>query len=222
VLRNLVQLNLSSLEISKEILLVDGGSADRTVELASKVRGVKVIKPEGRIGRGEAYRRGIQEARGGLILFYPSDGEYRAEDIPLLLSNLLSGRFQAVFGTRNLLMTDLKSRLDSVYTGHKGLSLISRYGGILISTMALLLYNRYFTDSLTGLKAFDAETLRSMDLKCRGVDLDLEIVAKLSRQKKFTLELPVHFKPRGRAEGKKIRVRDGLSALVALLRFRFC
>jgi 2-phospho-L-lactate transferase/gluconeogenesis factor (CofD/UPF0052 family) len=221
VLGDLVQLDLSALGISKEILVVDGGSTDRTVDLAREVRGVKVLSPGRRIGRGEALRSGLKEARGGLILFYPSDNEYNVSDIPPILSQLTSGKFQAVFGTRNLLLADLKTRLDAVYSGHKGLSLVSRYGGILISTLTLLLYNRYLTDSLTSFKAFDGAVLRNLKLRSSGVDLDMEIVAKLSRQSRFILEVPVFFKPRGVEEGKKIGVRDGIAAVLALVRFRF-
>jgi len=220
VLRDLVQVDLSPLGISKEIILVDGGSADRTVELAQGIRGVKVLASAHRIGRGEALRRGIQQARGGQILFYPSDAEYNPEDIPGILTQLLSGRFEAVFGTRNLVIRDLKSHLKSVYGESAGLSLLSRYGGMLISILTLLLYNRYITDTLTGLKAFDATVLRKLELKSSGVDLEMEIVAKLSRQQRFILEVPIQFKARTRAQGKKMNVADGLRALLALFRFR--
>lgn len=219
VLRDLVQLDLSPLGISKEIILVDGGSTDRTVELAKSVRGVKVVSSAHRIGRGEALRRGIEQARGGQILFYPSDGEYSTEDIQGILSQLLSGRFEAVFGTRNLAV-NLKSHLKSVYSESAGLSLLSRYGGMFISILTLLLYDRYITDPLTGLKAFEAGVLRNLRLKSTGVDLETEIVAKLSRQRRFILEVPVHFKARTRAQGKKMSVTDGFRALLALLRFR--
>jgi hypothetical protein len=76
------------------------------------------------------------------------------------------------------------------------------------------------TDTLTSLKAFDAGVLRSLQLTSAGVDLEMEIVAKLSRQQRFILEVPVDFKARTRAQGKKMSVADGLRALVALIRFR--
>jgi hypothetical protein len=98
---------------------------------------------------------------------------------------------------------------------------LSKYGGILISTLTLFLYNRYVTDSLTGLKAFDGALLRSLGLKSDGVDLDTEIVAKLSRLRKYILEIPVNFSPRTRAEGKKTGVGDGLRAMQSLFRYRF-
>jgi hypothetical protein len=181
----------------------------------------KVLTANGRgAGRGEALRRGVAEARGGLILFYPSDNEYSPGDIPQILSQLLSGKFEAVFGTRNTMVTDLGNHLKSVYAGSTGLYLVSRYGGILISVLTLLLYNRYITDTLTSLKAFDAGVLRGLHLRSNGVDLDMEIVAKLSRRRSFILEVPVQFKARNRAQGKKMSVFDGLRAVLALFRFR--
>ncbi len=220
VLGDLVKLDLSALGISKEIILVDGGSTDRTVELAKGVRGVKVVTSERRIGRGEALRGGIGLARGGQILFYPSDAEYSVEDVPGILSQLLSGKFEAVFGTRNLVTTNLQSHLKSIYGESTGLLAVSRYGGMLISILTLVLYDRYVTDTLTSLKAFDAGVLRSLELKSAGVDLEMEIVAKLSRKQRFILEVPIQFKARTRAQGKKMRISDGLGALFALLRFR--
>jgi hypothetical protein len=136
-----------------------------------------------------------------------------------VLSQLLSGRFEAVFGTRNLAI-DLKSHLKAVYQESAGLSLASRYGGMLISILTLLLYDRYVTDTLTSVKAFDAGALRNLKLKSSGVDLDMEIVAKLARQRRFILEVPIQFKARTRAQGKKMTVADGFRALFALLRFR--
>ena len=84
----------------------------------------------------------------------------------------------------------------------------------------LLLYNRYVSDVLSSVKGYDAHLLRSLDLRSDGLDLETEIVAKLSRRRDYILEMPVEYKPRTRAAGKKIRTSDGLRALLALLRFR--
>jgi len=116
--------------------------------------------------------------------------------------------------------TDLDAHLRGIYGKSYGLYVVSKYGGILISVLTLLLYNRYVTDSLTSLKAFDATLLRSLGLESNGVDLDTEIVAKLSRLRKYILEIPVEFTPRTKAEGKKIGVWDGLRAIQALVRYR--
>jgi len=84
----------------------------------------------------------------------------------------------------------------------------------------LLLYNRYVTDVLSSLKGYDLQLLRSLQLESEGLDLETEIVAKLSRRREYMFEMPVEYKPRTRASGKKIRSSDGLKALLALVRFR--
>ena len=87
--------------------------------------------------------------------------------------------------------------------------------------LTLLLYNRYVTDVLTSVKAFDARLLRSLNLQSKGVDLETEIVAKLSRRREYMLELPVEYEPRPREAGKKITALGGLKAVLALFRYRF-
>jgi len=222
VLLRVNALDFGTSGLSKEVILVDGGSQDRTVEIARSVRGVKVFAlPKAEWGRGAALRYGVQQARGNVIVFFPSDNEYRAEDIHAIVGQVVNDRFGAVFGTRTVKCTNLDEHLRGIYGESHGLYLVSKYGGMLISVATLLLYNRYVTDALTSLKAFDAGLLRSLALESDGVDLDTEIVAKLSRQRKYILEVPVEFTPRTKAEGKKIGVRDGLRALQALVRYRW-
>ena len=97
------------------------------------------------------------------------------------------------------------------------LYLLSKYGGLSISILSLLLYNRYVNDALTGVKAFDARLLRGLGLKASGLDLETEIVAKLGKTGTFILEVPVEFFPRTREQGKKTTVFDGVRALLALM-----
>lgn len=222
VLMHVNALDFGQSGLSKEVILVDGGSRDRTLEIARSIRGVKIFElPAGSHGRGAALRYGVSQARGNVIVFFPTDNEYRASDIYGMVSHIINNQFEAVFGTRSVKCTNLDAHLRSIYGKSYGLFLLSKYGGILISTLTLFLYNRYVTDSLTGLKAFDGALLRSLDLKSDGVDLDTEIVAKLSRLRKYILEIPVHFIPRTRAEGKKTGVGDGLLAMQSLIRYRF-
>ena len=97
----------------------------------------------------------------------------------------------------------------------------SSVAGLFLSLLCLILFNRYVTDPLTGLKAFDRRLLKMLDLKSDGVELETEIIAKLSRNHKYILEVPVDYRPRLKSEGKKITVRDGFKALITLLRIRF-
>jgi hypothetical protein len=92
---------------------------------------------------------------------------------------------------------------------------------MLLSVLTLFLYNRYVTDVLSSVKAYDAHLLRSLDLRSNGIDLETEIVAKLSKKREFMFELPVDYKPRPRSAGKKITAADGIKAILALFRYRF-
>jgi hypothetical protein len=97
---------------------------------------------------------------------------------------------------------------------------MSKYGGMTLSMLCLLFYNRYITDPLSTLKAYDRSLIETMNLTTNGVNLECEIIAKASLRSEFILEVPVNFVPRTRAQGKKTTLKDGLLAIAALFRFR--
>ena len=221
VLKSVGALDFQPLGLSKEVIVVDGGSTDRTVERARSVRNVRLYELPRPLGRGAAMRLGLEKARGNLVVFFPGDDEYRAEDLATIVETLVHSDFRAVFGTRSVKCTELSDRLKTIYGNNWRLYLTSKYGGILLSVAVLLLYNRYVADVFSSVKGFDARLLQSLNLESSGLDLETEIVAKLSRRHEYILEVPVDYKPRTRAAGKKIRAGDGLRALTALLRFRW-
>ncbi len=220
-LKRLMALDFQMFELGKEIIFVDGGSTDRTFEIAQSVRNVKAYRLDQPKGRGAALRTGIEKARGDIIVFFPADLEYQEKDIYPVVLSIARSNFSAVFGTRAVKCTDLSGRLKSIYGKARGLYLVSKYGGMLLSTATLFLYNRYVTDTLTSVKGFDSRLLRSLNLQSDGMNLDTEIVAKLCRSGHYILEIPVEYKARTKMEGKKSTPMEGLKALFALIRFRF-
>jgi hypothetical protein len=163
----------------------------------------------------------VEKARGNIVVFFPGDNEYRPDDLYAVVGEVVKSRFRAVFGTRAVKCTNLSETLKQIYENNWRLYVVSKYGGILLSVLTLLLYNRYVSDVLTSIKGFDAHLLRSLNLHGNGIDLETEIVAKLSRRQEYMFELPVDYKPRNRSAGKKITVLDGLKAMLALVRYRF-
>jgi 2-phospho-L-lactate transferase/gluconeogenesis factor (CofD/UPF0052 family) len=220
VLRSVTVLDFQALGLAKEVIVADGGSTDRTVELARSVRNVKVFSLPEQLGRGAAMRLGLEKARGNIVVFFPGDDEYRAEDVHGLVSLMVSSRFRVVLGTRAVKCTDLSERLKRIYNNNWRLYLSSKYGGMLLSVATLFLFNRYVSDVLSSIKGYDAHLLRSLALESDGLDLETEIVAKLARRREYMLEMPVEYKPRPQAAGKKIRSSDGLRAVIALARYR--
>lgn len=222
VLDEVSAMDLQSLNLTKEIIVIDGGSSDRTAAIAGMQRGVKVftLPPNWPKGRGAAMRYGMEKSRGNLIVFYPGDDEYSVNDLGTVIASLVRSPYRAVFGTRSVKIRSLTEHLRKIYADNPRLYLTSKYGGIMLSVLTLLLYNRYVTDVLTSVKGFDAKLLRELNLELNGRDLETEIVAKLALRNEFILELPVDYNPRTRAAGKKITIGDGVGALWSLVKNR--
>lgn len=220
VLRELALLDFRSLNLSKEIIFVDGGSSDGTANIASANKDVKVFRLNEGAGRGDALRLGIEKASGDMTVFFPCDGEYLAQDLIPIVHILIKNEFQVVLGSRTIKCVNVSGRIREIYRGNFVGYWISKYGGILIGTLGLFLYNRFVSDPLTGIKAFDTQVLKSLRLRSHGVDLDTELIAKLLKSGVFIFELPVEYRPRKKVEGKKTTVFDGIKALFALIRYR--
>jgi 2-phospho-L-lactate transferase/gluconeogenesis factor (CofD/UPF0052 family) len=220
VLKDLSLLDTTSLGLGKEIIYVDGGSTDGSFELAQSVRGVRCLRTKGPSGRGAALRTGIEAASGDVVIFFPSDGEYSPTDIARLVEPIVRDQFKAVFGSRGVRVPNLSAHMHRIYPEDSFGYLMGKYGGMVLSAVALFEHNRFVGDPLTGLKAFDRRLLRSLSLESVGLEIESEIIARLAASGEPILEIPIEFHPRGRSEGKKTSLMDGLRALEVLVRFK--
>lgn len=219
VIASLRSLHFPDPGLEKEIIVVDGGSSDKTYAIAQSEPGIRSYQLAGPRGRGAALRLGLSKARGEIVVFFPSDGEYKAEDIVRIVTTLLTQEFPVVFGSRAFQSNDLSVTLQRIYGGRGAVFLLSKYGGMLLSILSLLLYQRYVSDPLTSLKGFRTRVFRGMEWRRTGVDFDMEIIAKVARARYPILEVPVSYKARTVQEGKKVTVSDGVKSLMTLLRF---
>ncbi len=221
VLHDLALLDFQMLGIAKEILLVDGGSSDSTFKLACTEKSIRSFQLKRKSGRGEALRFGIEKAQGNVIVFFPSDGEYNPQDLIAVVKEIVQNNFPVVFASRSIKCVSLSDRARDIYRGNYFGYLMGKYGGILLSVLSLLLFNRFISDPLTGIKAFEARLLHSLKLRSRGVNLETEIIAKLALRQTFILEVPVDYSPRRKKDGKKTTFLDGVGALFAMIRYRW-
>jgi glycosyltransferase involved in cell wall biosynthesis len=199
------------LDVRKEVIVVDDGSADDTVRLASGVDGVRVIEHERNRGKGAAVRTGIGASRGDIVVIQDADLEYDPRDLPKLLEPLVEGVADVVYGTRLRGGEPQRAHLFWHYAGNRFLSLLTN-----------VLYNTTISDMEVGYKAFDGDLIRSIPLVSDDFGFEPEVTAKVLRRGDIRLyEIPISYYGRTYEEGKKITWRDGIRAVIALFRFRF-
>jgi glycosyltransferase involved in cell wall biosynthesis len=200
-----------SVEIPKEIIVVDDASVDGTwdvlMEEASEPD-TRLYRHRRNLGKGGAVRTGLAQARGDVILIQDADLEYDPRDYHKLLRPILEGRASAVYGSRFL--GEHKAMLFWHSVGNKFLTLVTN-----------ILYDSTLTDMETCYKVFTREIGASLDIQQSRWGVDPEITAKILRQGVRIYEVPIAYSGREAWEGKKISWRDGFVVLGTLLRCRF-
>jgi glycosyltransferase involved in cell wall biosynthesis len=196
---------------TREVIVVENGSTDRTL---AELQGhawppeVRILQVDQNRGKGHGMRVGLAAASGELCAVLDADLEYDPNDYALMLPPLLDGSMDAVLGTRH-------------WQSHSAYSYWYVRGNQFINTVANVIYNVYLSDCMVGMKVARTDVLRSLDLREDGFGFDAEVVARLLRRKARIMEVPVHYRARGRAEGKKLTTRDGFRMLRVFLRCRF-
>ena len=195
----------------KEVIVVDDGSTDGTVELLRKLRSEGKIRYHESIlnfGKGTAIRIGLKLATGQIILVQDGDLEYDPNEYPLLLQPILEGRADVVYG----------SRFAGSIRGMRGVNWLANR---ILTFTANILFGAGITDEATAYKVFRRSVLDRIHLESKRFEFCPEVTAKVRRIGVEIHEVPITYNARGLEQGKKIRWRDGVEALYTLVRCRF-
>ena len=205
---------IRAVPVPLEIILVDDGSTDGTRELLqSEVEGVwanvQVLYHSHNKGKGAAIVTAIAAATGDYLVVQDADLEYNPEDYPRLLAPLLSGEAQVVYGSR------FAGKVENMQPAN-------RLGNFLLTTTANILFpGARLTDEATCYKMFSLALLRQFPLRSQRFDFCPEVTARVLRRGIHIHEIPIAYRARTLAQGKKIRASDFLQAIVTLLKYRF-
>jgi glycosyltransferase involved in cell wall biosynthesis len=203
---------VASLQIEKQIIVVDDGSTDGTREiLASYVGrpGVEIVLHPSNQGKGAALKSGFERAQGEIVIVQDADLEYNPQDILSVIQPILAGQCDVCYGSRYL------------DVAHQDPSFLHRFGNWLLTQLSNWMTSNRLTDMETCYKAIRRSVLKSITIEQRRFGFEPEITAKLARGGHRIVEVPVSYKSRSWSEGKKIGVRDLISTLWCIVRYRF-
>lgn len=211
--------DLSQLGFDKEIIVVDDGSIDRTKQVAEGFAGVKVITQQNQ-GKGAAVQSGIRNCTGDYVLVQDADLEYDPLDYIPMLEMLRNNPESAIYGSRVLGVRKAHEGIRRITGMHPRQGFGPWLAGLLLSVWTYFLFGVWITDTLTAYKIYPVSFLRSAHVKTKGFETDHELTAKLIRSNITILEVPIRYNPRSVEEGKKIGWKDGVKAVITILRFR--
>jgi glycosyltransferase involved in cell wall biosynthesis len=194
-----------------EIIAVNDASNDWTGaildRLAEKHLVDRVIHHDKNRGKGAAIRSGIAVATGDVVVVQDADLEYDPQDLPALLLPIRSRQADAVYGSR--------------FQGgpHRVLYFWHFVGNRVLTLLSNMFTNLNLTDLETCYKLVRTDLIKRLPLSSNRFGFEVEITARLAQARARIWEIPISYSGRTYEEGKKITWRDGVAALLHILRY---
>ena len=192
----------------KEIIVVDDSSTDGTASLLKgNNEGIKPLFHDRNKGKGAAIRTALPHITGEIAIIQDADLEYHPSEYPRLISPILNGVADVVYGSR--------------FQGgtHRVLYFWHSVGNNVVTTLSNMFTNLNLSDMETGYKVFRSEVLKKIKIESNRFGFEPEITAKIAKMGCRIYEVPISYWGRDYSEGKKINWKDGLAAIYWIIKY---
>jgi glycosyltransferase involved in cell wall biosynthesis len=204
---------VKAVDISKEIIIVDDASTDKTPELLKTLENdpdIRIIRHPKNLGRGAGLKTGLANAKGDITVFQDADLELDPSNFPRLVQPILDGESEVVFGSRFLGKGFIQ-----------GMGFWAYLGNVILVELTDRLFKANLTDVLTMFQVTKTEIFRKLGIEIDRWGSTIEITAKFLKKGYSILEIPVEYIPRRKDTGKKVHWSDFFGCFKALIKFRF-
>lgn len=223
LLQKVYEVNLSDLGYTKQIIIINDGSKDKSEEIIQEfinthtdyeiIYRYQERQADGSNSKGAALKHWFSLATGDLYIIQDADLEYEPSDYISLIQKLEKYNLDFVYGSRTLGYFKFWAKYSTF-----GFLL----GGLLLSAIVSILGFTIVTDEPTCYKLYKS-TLKDHLLRIKENSFDREpAITMLLLKKGYRYgEVPIHYYPRTITTGKKIKLMDGRDAIKTLFKYRF-
>jgi len=196
--------------IRKEIIVINDGSKDKSIENIKRVKDkrIKLISRKINKGKGASIKEGLSRASGDVIIIQDADMEYNPKEYLKLLEPIQNDLADVVYGSR--------------FTGsgpHRVLFFWHMLGNKFLTLLSNILTNLNLTDMETCYKMFTADVAKKLKLKEERFGFEPEFTVKIARMHARVYEVGISYSGRSYTEGKKINWKDGMRAVYCLIKY---
>lgn len=185
-------------DYTSEIIIIDGHSSDRTVQIASSM-GARVIYDN--IGKGSALIKGFKAARGDIVISMDADLSHRPNELKILIAGIDAG-YDICVGSRFL-----------TGGGSDDMPVFRRFGNRVFVSLVNMIYGSRYTDMCYGYRSFARGVATRLGLREMGFGIETEINIQARKRRMKVLEVPSYEKLRASGQGKLRSFRDGVIIL---------
>jgi len=206
ILLSRMKRNKKLMGLTREILVLDGGSKDRTVNIAKK-HDCRVIFAKG--GKGVAIKKGVRSAKGSIVVLIDADLSNHEKEILLFAKKIDEGN-DIVRGSRFIRGG-----------GSEDFSWSHKQGNFLLLAIVNMLWRTDYTDLCYGYMAFKKAKFLTLDLQSEGFEIDTEISIRSKKKNLKVAEIPSFEHKRRYGEGKLNAFRDGGRIIIRIVKEMF-